>query len=64
MNEREIWIHLEGEAPKIGSGRRKVIVKEGDKWAYLTNVANGNRQRIPLTLLDQIEEQMEARNGV
>lgn len=61
MNERTARIYFEGEAKKIGSGWRNVTIREGDKWAYLTN-STGITQRIPLTTLDAIEEQMEAMN--
>ena len=64
-DEREIRIFFENEAPRIGCGLRKVRVKEGEKWAYLTDVASGRVQRMPIGLFDQLEESQEAsRHGV
>lgn len=64
-NEREAWIVFEDEAPRIGSGLRKVRIKEGERWAYLTDSASGRRQRLPITEFDKIEEGMEgSRHGL
>lgn len=54
MIEYQARIYLEDEAPRIGSGWRTVLIREGDKWAHLTDVANGNRQRIRLDVLDRL----------
>lgn len=59
MNEREVRIFFQDEAPRIGCGLRKVRVREGEKYAYLTDVASGRTQRLPIGLFDQIEESQE-----
>lgn len=58
-NDREIRIYFEDEAPRIGCGMRRVRVREGENYAYLTEVATGNTQRLPIGIFDEIEEQME-----
>jgi len=57
--QREIRIFFEDEAPRIGSGIRTVRVREGEKYAYLTDVASGRTQRLPIELFDKIEESQE-----
>ena len=59
MNERDVWIVFQDEAPRIGSGLRCVQVREGERWAHLTDTASGRKQRLPIGLWDIIEEQQE-----
>jgi hypothetical protein len=55
MTEIRATIQFEDEAPKIGSGLRIVNIKIGRKWAYLTDVANGRRQKITLDTLEKLK---------
>lgn len=50
-NDYDIYIHFHDEVPTLGAGLRKVRVREGAKWAYLTDCM-GRRARITLDLLD------------
>lgn len=54
MNEYQARIYLQDEAPRIGSGWRTVLIKEGDKWAHLIDVASGRKQRIRIEVLDEL----------
>jgi hypothetical protein len=51
--EYRVKIYFEDECPRIGSGWRTVTVREGRKWAYLTDCA-GRRARVTLKLLDEL----------
>jgi hypothetical protein len=54
---------LEDECPRIGTGLRTVAIKEGSKWAYVTEVSTGRRQRLTVDELDVIERKSERRLG-
>ena len=54
MTEIRATIHLMDECPKLGCGLRIVNIKVGRKWAYLTDVANGRRQKITLATLEKL----------
>lgn len=41
-------IFFEDEAPRIGSGSRKVHIKVGNKWVRFTDVVTGVTVRKPL----------------
>ena len=55
MTEIRAIIQFEDDCPKIGSGLRIVNIKVGRKWAYLTDVANGRRQKITLDTLEKLQ---------
>lgn len=40
MKEQIYSVHLQDEMPRIGSGRRTVVVKVGRKWVYVRNNTN------------------------
>jgi len=44
-------IHFEDEAPRIGSGVRRVHIQTGRVWAYVTEISSGARVRFPITRL-------------
>ncbi len=49
-----ITIQLMDECPRLGCGLRIVNIKVGRKWAYLTDAANGRRQKITLDTLEKL----------
>tara|TARA_R110000787_G_scaffold30422_1_gene81713 strand:- start:53 stop:280 length:228 start_codon:yes stop_codon:yes gene_type:complete len=51
-NAKSFWIHLNDEAPHIGSGHRRVWAVVGRKWVYLAN--REDRQRIKLSTWNEI----------
>ena len=53
-NDYQAWIFFQDEVPTFGCGRRLVTVREGEKYAYLTD-AVGRRARITLDLLDTLK---------
>lgn len=57
MTEIRAIIQLMDEIPKLGSGLRIVNIKVGRKWAYLTDAANGRRQKITLNTLEKLKPQ-------
>jgi len=63
MNERQTYIYLQDEAPRIGSGWRVVTVKEGDKWAHLSTTT-GRRARLRIEEFDRLEAASERMRGV
>lgn len=52
-NDYDTWIYFQDEVNAFRTGWRKMTVREGDKWAWLTDSA-GRRARITLDLLDQL----------
>lgn len=55
MMEYRTRLYFQDECFRIGSGWRDVEVKEGRKWAVITEIATGKRQRVTLDLLDVLE---------
>jgi hypothetical protein len=53
-NDYRARIYFQDEVVALGCGWRTVTVREGRKWAYLTD-AMGRRARITLDLLDQLK---------
>tara|TARA_R110000803_G_scaffold94437_2_gene162085 strand:+ start:589 stop:789 length:201 start_codon:yes stop_codon:yes gene_type:complete len=53
-NASLLWVHLNDEAPHIGSGHRMVWAVVGRKWVYLAN--REDRQRVPLGVWRNITE--------
>jgi len=64
MTEIRATIHLEDECPRLGSGLRIVTIKVGRKWAYLTDVANGRRQKITLDTLEKLNPTETNHEGI
>lgn len=50
-----VWLHFDDEAPRIGSGRRPVIIKsKGPKWVYLVAPSTGFGTRLSRKTFDQL----------
>lgn len=47
MDDRKMCIYFEDECPRIKCGWRVVTVKVGHKWVHFTDMANGNRGKVP-----------------
>jgi fibrillarin-like rRNA methylase len=53
-NDYRAWIHFHDEVPAFASGRRLITIREGEKYAYLSD-AMGRTARITLDLLDTLK---------
>lgn len=40
MTSEIVWVYLHDEAPRLGSGERRVIVRLGRRWAHLALAAD------------------------
>lgn len=51
-----IWLHLNDEIPRIGSGHRRVQVRsKGWKWVHLVVPATGKVVRVSRKLWDRLQ---------
>ena len=54
--EQRFEIHLNGEIPRIGCGRRVVFASVNYKWVYVRRATSTRRVRVPRIAWDQIIE--------
>ena len=49
----KLWLHLQDELPRIGSGHRIVWAKVSRKWTYLSDTM-ANRAKLPTDRFNQL----------
>ena len=54
---RFVWLHLDGEVPRLGSGRRRVeIVRLGWKWVKVRKPSQDHTIRIKRNTWDNLKQ--------
>jgi hypothetical protein len=46
LKARRLWVHLQDEAPTIGSGYRPIWYIEGRKWAFIAGKTGRKRLKM------------------
>jgi len=61
MYKQAIWLRLDGEAPRLGSGLRPLYVASvGPKWVRVIAPSDGTAHRFPRRVWDAL---LKARNN-